>query len=299
MVLTVLLAVLAAAANAAGSVLQRAGARHQPEGSRLSVSMLWHLVAQPVWICGVLAMLGGLVLQAAALAMGPIVVIQTILMSELAFVLVLSSLVFRTRMPAREWVALAGLGAGVALLLYSLAPADGSALGVRAATWLLGCAATLAAVATMVVLGWRREHASRAAFLGIAAGMWFGFTAVLVAGITASFKHGFSGVFMAWQTYAMMVAGPTGFFLLQNALRAGPLVASQPGLTLANPLLALGWGVAVFDEQVRGGVWIIGEIAGAAIVAGCTLQLARSHVLIDESPHRGGELSHPGREQFG
>ena len=299
MMLSVLLAVLAAAANAAGSVLQRAGARHQPEGSRLSTGMLWHLVGQPVWVLGVLAMLSGLVLQAGALATGPIVLIQTILISELAFVFVLSSVVFRTRLPAREWSALAGLGAGVALLLYSLSPSDGSALGVTAGLWILGCAVTLAAVAAMVVRGYRRDHAPRAAHLGIAAGMWFGFTAVLVAGITAAFEHGFSGVFAAWQTYAMLVAGPAGFFLLQNALRAGPLVASQPGLTLANPLVALGWGVAVFDEEVRGGVWILGEIAGAAVVAGCTLLLARSHLLADESSDRGRELPHPSREELG
>jgi len=299
MLLSVLLAVLAAVANATGSVLQRAGARHQPEGSRLSRRMLLHLVTQPAWICGVLAMLGGLVLQAAALATGPIVVIQTILISELAFVLVLSSIVFRTRLPAGEWAALAGLGAGVALLLYSFAPAGGSALDVGAWTWILGCGVTLAAVAIMVVLGYRRAHAARASCLGIAAGMWFGFTAVLVAGITASFEHGFAGVFAAWQTYAMLVAGPAGFFLLQNALRSGPLVASQPGLTLANPLVALGWGVAVFGEQLRGGVWILGEVTGAAIVAACVVLLARSHLLIDESPDRGGQLPHPSREQLG
>ena len=296
MLLGVLFAVFAAVANALGSVLQRSGARRQPEGGRLSRDMLWHLVRQPAWILGVLATLGGLVLQAAALATGPIVLIQTILISELGFVLMLSSLVFRTRMPTREWVALAGLGAGVALLLYSLRPEGGSALGVRAPVWILASGVTLAAVAFTVHRGTRLEHASRAAHLGIAAGMWFGFTAVLVSGITAAFAAGFSGVFAAWQTYAMLVAGPTGFFLLQNALRAGPLVASQPGLTLANPLVALGWGVAVFDENVRGGGWIVSELAGAAVIVGCTLVLARSHLLVSESPQRGRQFPHPGRE---
>ena len=97
----------------------------------------------------------------------------------------------------------------------------------------------------------------------------------------------------------MLVAGPTGFFLLQNALRAGPLVASQPGLTLANPLVALGWGVAVFGEHVRGGAWILGEVAGAGIVAACTVVLARSHLLVAESPHRGRKFPHPSREESG
>lgn len=83
MLLGVVFAVLAAAVNAAGSVMQRTGARKQPEGSRLSRSMLWHLVDQPVWLAGVLATLGGLVLQAVALGNAPIVLVQALLVSEL------------------------------------------------------------------------------------------------------------------------------------------------------------------------------------------------------------------------
>ncbi|NIH81003.1 hypothetical protein [Amycolatopsis viridis] len=52
--LTVLLAVLAAFANAAGSVLQRAGARKQPQGGDLDVAALQGLVTIPVWVAGVL-----------------------------------------------------------------------------------------------------------------------------------------------------------------------------------------------------------------------------------------------------
>ncbi|TNC29242.1 hypothetical protein FG385_02340 [Amycolatopsis alkalitolerans] len=272
--LGVVFAVLAAATNAAGSVMQRTGARKQPEGSRLSRDMLLHLVTQRVWIAGVLTTLAGLGLQALALANAPIVVVQSLLVSELGFVLVLSSVVFRTRLPAREWAALAGLGAGVALLLVSLSPGGGRP-HVPVPTWLLASGVTVATVAVLVAIGVRYRHVRRAAYLGIAAGMWFGFTAVLIDGITAD------GLFSAWQTYAMVVAGPAGFFLLQNALRAGPLVASQPGLTLANPLVALGWGVAVFGEQVRGGPWLAGSLIAAALIAACTLQLAGSHLLDD------------------
>jgi hypothetical protein len=38
-------------------------------------------------------------------------------------------------------------------------------------------------------------------------------------------------------------------------------------------------GVAVFGEQVRDGVWIIAQVGGAALVAGCTVLLARSPLL--------------------
>ncbi|WP_306995182.1 DMT family transporter [Amycolatopsis thermophila] len=287
MVLTVVLAVLAAFANAAGSVLQRAGARKQPRGDGLSVGVLRALVTTPVWVLGVATMLAGFVLQAAALATGPIVLVQPIMVAELAFTLVLSGPVFHTRLRGRDWVAAVGMAASVGVLLFALAPGGGDPRRVPALVWLLGCTVTVACVALLVVAGRRNSHAHHAAFLGTAAGLWFGFTAVLMAGVTAALTAGgVPALFKAWQTYAMVVAGPTGFFLLQTALRAGRLVAAQPGLVLANPLVALGWGLVVFGEHVRGGPWIAVELVAAAALAGCTVLLAGSPLLRDEDPAR-------------
>lgn len=279
MVLSVVLAVLAAMANATASVLQRKAARRQPEDDALSVRILWDLAHQPVWIGGITAIVVGFAFQAAALATGPILLIQPILVVELAFTLVLSGFVFRSRLQAREWTAVAGMSVGVALLLVAFAPGGGDPRQASALAWALGCGVTVAVVGTLVLLGYRARHARRAAFLGIATGVWFGFTAALVAGMTAAFEAGFGEAMRSWQTWSLLVVGPLGFVLLQNALRAARLVASQPGLTLANPLAAVGWGVAVFGEQVRDGAWIIAQVGGAALIAGCTVLLARSPLL--------------------
>jgi drug/metabolite transporter (DMT)-like permease len=277
--LSVVLAILAAMANATASVLQRKAARRQPADESLSVRLLWDLVHQPAWIGGITAILIGFALQAAALATGPILLIQPVLVVELAFTLLLSGYVFRTRLRAREWTAVAGMSVGVALLLVAFAPHGGDPRQASALAWALGCGVTVAVVGTLVVLGLRARRARRAAFLGVAVGVWFGFTAALVAGMTAAFDAGFGEAMRSWQTWSILVVGPLGFVLLQNALRAGRLVASQPGMTLSNPLSAVAWGVVVFGEQVRDGEWIIAQIAGAALVAGCTVLLARSPLL--------------------
>jgi hypothetical protein len=117
----------------------------------------------------------------------------------------------------------------------------------------------------------------------VATGVAFGFTAVLVAGVTASFDHGITGVFTAWQTYALAVLGPAGFVLLQNTLRAGRLVASQPGMTLANPLVAVGWGVTAFGEHVRTGDWLVLDVLAAALIGASTVLLAHSPALRDDT----------------
>ena len=280
MLLSVGLAVLAAAANATASVLQRKGARRQPRSIGMSPKMILGLIREPVWFGGVAAILAGFLLQAGALATGPIVLVQPVLIVELPLTLLLASVVFHNRLRRREWLAITGMSAGGAVLLVGLSPSDGSAHRAPMITWILGCAVSVGVVLVLATVGGRRKRAGRTAYLGVATGVAFGFTAALVAGVTSAYgAGGFAAVFTAWQTYAVLVAGPSGFFLLQSALRSGRLVASQPGLTLTNPLVAIGWGVAVFGEHVRVSGWIAADVLGAALVVGATILLAGSPLL--------------------
>ena len=84
MVLSVSLAVLAAWANAAASVLQRKADREEPD-DRTGLAMLWDLAHKPAWIAGIAAVIVGFLLQAGALATGPIALVQPILVLELGF----------------------------------------------------------------------------------------------------------------------------------------------------------------------------------------------------------------------
>ncbi len=284
MVLSVVLAVLAAASNATASVLQRKGARREEgsdeEGSGFSPKVILGLIRQPVWFCGVAAILTGFLLQAGALATGPIVLVQPILVVELPLTLLLASAVFRSRLHRREWFAVTGMSAGVALLLIGLSPSNGDAQHADSLKWVIGCAVSIGVVVLLACVGGRRRDQQRAAFLGVATGVAFGFTAALVAAMTSAFRTGgIVGVFTTWQTYAVLVIGPSGFFLLQAALRAGRLVASQPGMTLSNPLVAIGWGVAVFGERIQHGGWFAADVIGALVVIGATILLAGSPLL--------------------
>jgi drug/metabolite transporter (DMT)-like permease len=73
-----------------------------------------------VWFGGILAVIGGFLLQAAALGGGDLSVVEPILVFELPATLILASRVFGTRMRAREWGAAAGMTAGLAALIYLL-----------------------------------------------------------------------------------------------------------------------------------------------------------------------------------
>ena len=279
MVLSVALAVLAAGANAAASVLQRKADREEPD-DRTGLAMLWDLAHRPSWIAGIAAVIVGFLLQAGALATGPIALVQPILVLELGFTLLLAGAVFHSRLHQREWAAVVGMSIGLAVLLFSLQPSGGRPGDASLLAWALGTAATLVIVGVLVGLAHRRRNTARAALLGVATGMGFGFTAALVSAVTAAYAaHQMHGVFTAWQTYLLILVGPLFFFLLQQALQAGRLVASQPALTLSNPILAFGFGIAVFGEQVRGGGWLALAFIGAAFIGLATVMLARSPML--------------------
>lgn len=273
------LALLAASLNAAASVLQRRAGSRQPDRRVFSPRLILALLRQPVWFLGIAAITAGFAAQAGALALGTIAVVQPMLVVELPLTLLLASATFRVRPGRVEASATLVLTVGLILFIYALAPGGGDPLGASSSTWLIGLAATSGVAAVLVALGRRAVRHRRAALLGAATGVGFGLTAVLTAAAGAAAAHGPVAVLTTWQTYALLVVGPLSFLLLQTALQAGSLVASQPGLTLANPLVAVTWGVAVFDEHTRGGGWALLAALGAALVVAGTVALTRSPVL--------------------
>lgn len=283
--LSAVLAVFAAVANALATVLQRKAARDQPAGENLSWRLIWHLLHRPIWFAGVLAVITSFLLQATALGNGRISVVEPILVLELPATLVLSSFVFGSRLGGREWGTSAMMTAGLAALLFALAPSGGSPTTVTWQEWTVGVGANLLLIGAGVVWGRSTSQAgaSRAAVLGATTGCTFGLTAALMKGMTSVFERGFVAVLTSWQLYAMIAAGIGAMFLLQSAVHAGRLLAVQPGLTLADPVVSVLWGVLVFDEHVRTGLFLVPALLGMAAVVAAVPILARSPLLSGEA----------------
>jgi drug/metabolite transporter (DMT)-like permease len=273
----VVLVLLSAAVGALALVLLRKAAQEEPA---FSVALLWLLIRRrPVWAAGIAAMVVEFVLQLLALAGGPISLVQLLVVMELPFCLMLSRLVLGGRLAVREWSAVGGMTVGVVVLLVTLSPHGGNPGSLDLITWLRGLALTVAVIVTVLVVARRSGQAARTALAGIAAGTTAGLVAVLAKPVTATVGRGLGAVLATWQTWAALVVAAAAFLLLQNALRAGRLVASQPGITLANPLVAAAWGVLVFHEQVRTGWWLLGAASGAVLLVGGAVLLSGSPLL--------------------
>lgn len=295
--LTYLLAILAACANATSSVLQRKANREVPRKQNLSPRLIWSLAHEPVWFGGVLAVFAGFLLQATALGNGQLSVVEPVLVLELPATLLLAARVFHARLGRREWVCVAAMAAGLAGLLYALSPSAGRTASVRWYEWAIGIGANLAFAGVMVAWGRRgpvgqgggNGGAHLAATLGVAAGSVFGLTAALMKGMTGTFSDGIGALLTSWQLYGMIAVGVLGMFLMQSAMNAGRLIAAQPGLTLSDPIVSILWGILVFDERPRGGWFIALAVTGGLALVGAVVILAHTPLL----------SGHPGKEDVG
>jgi drug/metabolite transporter (DMT)-like permease len=278
--MAVVLVLLACLGNALALTLQRKAAQDSARQRGRSAGSFRDMVRRPPWLFGILIFGCAVVCQVSALRIGSVSLVQPVLVMELPFTLLVGWWILGGTLRPYEWIAVATMSVGLVVLLASLRPHGGDALAVGNAWWILGTVVTMAALGAAVAIAKRSRAAGRAAFFGISAGIGSGFVAVIIKAMTDALATGGLGaVVTTWQTYLLIPVGPIAFWTLQSGLRAGRLLASQPGLTLGNPLLAFLWGTVVFGEEVAGGPWLLGGVIGAGVLTTGVFLLARSPVL--------------------
>ncbi|MCW5251255.1 DMT family transporter [Streptomyces sp. SHP 1-2] len=296
---TVVLALLAALCNAAASVLQRRAAAQDEEragAAHTVVGSLLRLVRDRYWLGGAALLAVTAVLQSAALAVGSLSVVQPLMATELLFTLAVGSAVFHRRPDRRTWLAFAALAVGLALFLGAAAPSPGRDTAVPG-RWGWAGLALFGAMAGFTAVGRLVRGAPRAALFGSASAVGFGGTAGLMKEVTGRLPQGAGAVLTQWPPYATAGLGLLSFLLLQSALRAGTLAASQPTLTLGDALTSVALGWALFGEQIALGVRVLPELTGAALMGLGSIGLAGApsvHGAWDTAPPvRAGPV--PGR----
>ena len=290
MQLAVLLALAASFCTATASLAQRQGAKSVQTTGGFDARLLLRLVRQPVWLLGVVSMIGGFVFQLTALRYGPLALVQPILSVEL--LLVFGFLAFagrrKLRIKARDFLGAAAMSAGVAVFLRLASPSGGR-LHAAGFSWLLAGLATLGVVLAALAVAYGLEDHSdvapsrRAGILGAATGIAWGFVAAVIKELSSHLGQGLGAIFSTWSLYVLLVVGAAAMLLATHALAAGPLAASQPGFTILDPLAASLLGVFLFDEHIQTGPWdLAGEALSLALVAAGAAILSRSCFILGE-----------------
>ena len=291
----VLLAVAASLCTATASVCQRAGARNTGPAAGFDARLMVRLARQPAWLLGIAAMIGGFVFQLTALRFGELALVQPILAAELLFVFGYLAVAGSRRPKLRDWLAVAGMSAGIGVFLRLAAPSGGR-LHAPGSSWLLAGLVTggvvLAALAVAFGLRGRRGafRSRRAAVLGSATGISWGFMAAVIKELSSHLGDGISALVTAWSLYLLLAAGAATMLLASHALAAGPLAASQPGFTILDPLAASLLGVFLFGEHIQTGAGALaGEALALAVVIAGAAALSRSSLIAGENAPAAGQ----------
>ena len=272
MELAIVLALTASLFTATSSVCQRLGARHLERCGEMrgfDVWLVFRLARQPAWLLGFVCMLAGFGFQISALRFGPLALVQPILAVELLFVFGYLALrsggTRQTRW--REWGAAIAMSAGISVFLRAAAPTGGQDHAPAGLWWLAG-AGTAVAVAIAVAVSRGGSPTRRAACLGIATGVTWGFLAAVIKELSSHLSGGLTAIFTNWSVYVLMGVGTLAMLLTSHAMAAGPLAASQPGFTIGDPVTAILLGAFVFSEHLATSpAALAAEVAGLVVLA--------------------------------
>lgn len=282
-------AVLAATLYNAGVAIQALDARTAPRARSLRLSLLAGLAAQRRWLLGTLLVTLGWGLQAAALLIAPLTVVQPVLAVGLLLLLVIGSRVLHERVGVREVAAVLAICAGLAALTLAApeqTPTRGSAAEVAVALALLAGAALLPYLLSGVG---RRPGVSVVVSAGLAYA-WCGVSTKLLADAVA---RGDWGTGLAWLLATAAAAG-IGLLSEMTALQSLPATRVAPIVLVVDIVVAVAFAGAVVGERwdvtPLGGAVLLGAVglltAGAAVLASSPAVAAAGHA---ESAKAGAE----------
>ena len=216
------------------------------------------------------AMIGSFVFQAIALYNGRLSVVQSILVTELVFSLVIGSLWLHREVPAGAWASASLTTAGLAVFLIMAEPRGGHPEATTQA-WLPALLTFGGLAALFAVLASRGSPVRRAALYAAAAGIvWAALATFLKSATDVLATDGVPGVLGHGAVYGVIATGIVGTVLSQAALHYGPLAVSQPLMVTVDPFVSIILGVWLYGEHFVGGPLRIGlgVVGFAAMVVG-------------------------------
>lgn len=277
--LAVGMALGAAASFGVSNVAQMDAVRRQPPGGRGQVDpgLVVRAARDPLWLAGLAASIVGFGLEAAALSVAPVVLVQPLIVAELPFALPLAAFIAGKRLGTREWLGIAAVTAGLAAVLATIHPRD-TAIAGGPAVWLTLFAAVGLMVAALVGLTARSGGMARTSGLAAAAGATFGLLSVITKATTHQFAARGLGALATWEPWVLAAVGIVGMSLAQNAYRAGPLAVSLPLLDIGEPLTGSVIAIIAFGESIGrlGAGALVGFAVGLALIASGVAALDRS-----------------------
>jgi hypothetical protein len=260
-------ALLAALANALNVTSQHIASTSDPAHSK-GWRFVVYLFRNPLWLLGWVFLIGAFVFQALALHDGRISVVQTLLVTELVFGLILRRVWVHQSIRPLAWAAAGITCLGTAVFVAMGEPQGGNPTPTSSAWWgaFLLCGGVAGLMSLLAQWG---SPGRRAGCYAVAAATVWALVATLIKTVTDNLAaFGVAGMLTRWPVYALAVGGIAGTILTQAALHVGPLRVSQPLLVIVDPVISIYLGVELFAEHFTDDAVAI-TLAAVAFVVMC------------------------------
>jgi drug/metabolite transporter (DMT)-like permease len=270
------LAITAAATFAVANVVQqRVAARLRTEVA-FDSAVLLRLIRRPLWVAGLGLVILSLSLQATALGLGRLVVIEPVLACSLLFALALSARADRRRMRPVECLAALATFAGLVVFLSVAQPSGGNSTAPSLQLGLAAAGAIVVAVIA-VVASRRMSPLRRALTLGVGGGIAAGVTDALTKTFAVLVGTHQLGAFADPRPYLLVVIGLLTYTLQQNGYRAAGLAAFLPVFSVLDPAVGSLLGLFIYHERLGDSPGqVVAEIAAVLTATWGIAHLAKS-----------------------
>lgn len=258
-------AIAGAASFGMASVVQQRATKQVPKINTLDPRLLLELIRKPIWVASVLTVIVGLSLQVVALAFGPLMLVQPLLVTSVLFAAVYAAWSSGYRLDRLVAIGALLCVAGLsAFLLLARPSGTSSELFGPQALFVTGALGALFLLCLLTASRFPGEV--RVITLALATGVLYGVTAALMKIVAEQFRAGgIAEPFQHWVLYTVCVIGPCGFLLSQNTFQQGKLISPALAvITTVDPLVGVVVGVTWFGERM---VTTPPVLAGEAIAA--------------------------------
>jgi drug/metabolite transporter (DMT)-like permease len=230
------------------------------------------------WLAATAGDVLGVILQIIALANGPVVLVQPLLIVALPVAVVLRPMFGGPRLSHSDLISSALVITALTGFFVLLGePHRGRIIPTWTAVWVISIAVLAGLVAMMATR--HRQPVARAVVFGMVAGCWFGVASVLIDAVSTIFQAegmaGFDDTRGLVPLCGVVLLSVGGYFIVQVGFQVGPLGASFPANLILDPVVAVILGAALLGERVPlGGAKAIGYLICLVVVSVGAVRLA-------------------------
>ncbi len=237
-------------------------------GQGVDPGLLVRMLHQGLFLASIAIDLLGFVAQLVALRKLPLFAVQAIMASNLAVTAVFAAWLMKMRLELREWLAVAGVVIGVALLGLSAGAQGAAKVG---SAFQLGLIVAVVGVGVAGFAVARLPNPVRTPALGAIAGLGYA-----VVAVSARILPGFAPLQLIKSpaAYTLAAAGIVSFLLYATALEGGSVTTATAAVVLAETLPPAVVGVMFLGDTTRHGLTGVAAL-GFILAVVCAVALAR------------------------